>query len=256
MPEGHVSHRNAIRLTSALAGQRIVRVEEGPRVAAQRLADRLTGRMVERVEAVGKHHLVHIDDGHVLHSHLGMVGRWRVHPVEERLDRSGLWLALFTETTVAAQYRGPTLQLHAPGAPIPQIRRVGPDLLAADGSPDPSVGIDVTRVPADRLVCDVLLDQRVVSGIGNIYRSEALWEVGVNPWTRMGDITQETADALTASAARLLADAMELDRRGPQRRHAVYRRTGRPCPRCETPIRSMRHGDDNRAVHWCPTCQG
>ncbi len=255
MPEGHVSHRNAIRLGSAVAGQTIVRVEESPRVAAQRLAERMTGRVITRVEAVGKHHLIHLDDGHVLHSHLGLVGRWRVQRADTPLATGGLWLALFTGVMVAAQYRGPSLRLHPPGAVIPQVRCVGPDLLAADGNPDPSTRIDVARVPASRLIGDVLLDQRIVSGIGNIYRSEALWDVHVNPWTPIGEITQGTADAIIASAARLLSDAVGLDRGRAVRRHAVHRRTGRPCPRCGTPVRAMRHGDDNRAVYWCPACQ-
>lgn len=259
MPEGHISHRNAILLTRALVGQVIERVDEGPRVAAQRLATRLTGRTVTRVEAVGKHHLLHFDDGSTLHSHLGMVGRWWVQPRDRPLRRSGLWLALETATTVAAQYRGPTLRLYPAGTPIPAVNRVGPDLLDADGQPDPSTRIRVATVAPDRTIGDVLLDQRVVSGIGNIFRSEALWDVGVSPWTPVGDLSQDTLDAITASAARQLSAAMNLaglPRHHPSLRHAVYNRAGRPCPRCGTSIRARGHGDENRTVYWCPTCQG
>ncbi len=259
MPEGHVSHRNAILLTDALVGHRIVRVDEGERVAAQRMTRRLTGRTVDQVDAVGKHMLVRFDDGSVLHSHLGMVGRWRVQPAVETLGRGYLWLALWTDTMVAAQYKGPTLRLYAPGEPVPAaVRRVGRDLLAADGSPAADVTIPLHAIPADRLICDVLLDQRIVSGVGNIYRSEALWDVGVNPWTPVGELTQETADALAASAARQLSEAVGVPgspRASTRTVHSVYRRTGRPCPRCGTPIRTKRHGDDNRSIYWCPTCQ-
>lgn len=259
MPEGHVSHRNALLLADALVGHEIVRVDEGERVAAQRMTQRLTGRTVEHVDAVGKHMLVRFDDGAVLHSHLGMVGRWRVQPASEALGHGYLWLALWTDTMVAAQYKGPTLRLYAPGDPVPAtVRRVGRDLLAADGSPAAGITIPLRTIPADRLICDVLLDQRIVSGIGNIYRSEALWDVGVNPWTPVGELTQETADALAASAARQLSDAVGVPRssRAPARAtRNVYRQTGRPCPRCGTPVRAKRHGDDNRSIYWCPACQ-
>ncbi len=258
MPEGHVSHRNALLLTDALVGHEIVRVDEGERIAAQRMAKRLTGRTVEHVDAVGKHMLIRFDDGAVLHSHLGMVGRWRVQPASEPLGRGYLWLALWTDTTVAAQYKGPTLRLYAPGEPVPALRRVGRDLLAADGSPAADVTIPLRGIPTDRLIGDVLLDQRIVSGIGNIYRSEALWDVGVNPWTPVGELTQETGDALARSAARQLSEAIGTtapSRSSARPAHSVYRRTGRPCPRCGTPIRAKRHGDDNRSIYWCPTCQ-
>lgn len=265
MPEGQVSHRNAIRMTAALAGRDVVRVDApDPHVIPQQLPTRLEGDRIDQVDAVGKHHLVRFASGRVLHSHLGMVGVWRLSTATRPLSQRNLWLALWTDTHVAAQYRGPRLRLYEPGEPIPGIADVGPDLL--DGSLDPGdvAARRLGAVDPGRAVGDVLTDQRVMAGIGNVYRSETLFLCGIDPWRTVGTLRPDEARDIGATGSRLLADGVT--HRGPittyrpsdprsRERTWVYGRPGRPCRRCGTPIRSRGMGDANRTVYWCPVCQ-
>ncbi len=265
MPEGQVSHRNAIRLTAALTGKPLVRIDAPePRVAPQRIPQRLAGDAVERVDAVGKHHLLRFASGRVLHSHLGMVGSWRLLTAARPIPQRNLWLALWTETHVAAQYGGPRLRLYEPGATIPNITSVGPDLLDAALDPGEVAAARLARLDPDRALGEALMDQRVIAGIGNIVRSETLFLCGVEPSRRIGDLTSAQAHALGATASRLLADGVAEGGRittyrsaNPRSRERtwVYGRSGRPCRRCSTPIRSRGMGDANRTVYWCPECQ-
>jgi endonuclease VIII len=265
MPEGQVSHRNALRLTAAMAERALVRIEApDPRVAAQRIPELLEGDRIARVEAVGKHHLVRFDSGRVLHSHLGMVGSWRLLTARRPIPHRNLWLALWTETHVAAQYNGPRLRLYEPGAPIPGIARVGPDLLDETLDPGEVAARRLVGIDPERLVGEALMDQRVMAGIGNVIRSETLFMCGIDPFRRCGDLTADETRTVGATAARILAEGVAGGGRiatyhpvNPRSRERtwVYGRTGRPCRRCGTTIRSGGMGDANRTAYWCPVCQ-
>jgi endonuclease-8 len=98
---------------------------------------------------------------------------------------------------------------------------------------------------------DALLDQRLVAGIGNVWKAESLWRAELSPWLRLAEVTDEELERVLGQAARLMRAA--LDSHGGKR--VVYRRAGRPCPRCGTTIRSRGQGDDNRTAYWCPGCQ-
>ena len=98
---------------------------------------------------------------------------------------------------------------------------------------------------------DALLDQRLVAGIGNLWRAEALWHARLSPWLPLRDVSDEELEAVLSEAARLMRAALEEGRPG----RAVYRRAGRPCLRCAEPVRSRGQGDDNRTAYWCPRCQ-
>jgi endonuclease-8 len=97
----------------------------------------------------------------------------------------------------------------------------------------------------------VLLDQRNVAGIGNLWKAEALWEARVSPWRRVGDVSDEELASVLRSAHELMSASAG----GARGRRAVYRRAGRPCRRCGSAIRSRGQSDDNRTAYWCPTCQ-
>lgn len=264
MPEGHVAHRNAARLGRALVGHALVRVEAPePRLAAQRLG----GERVTSAEAVGKHHLLRFASGRVLHSHLMMSGVWRLGPATRPPSRGGLFLALWTDRHVASLYRCPNVRLLEPGEPPPRgLAATGPDLLDAAVDPGCATADALARIEPTREVGEALMDQRVVSGIGNVYKSETCFLVGVDPWRAVGTLRPDEAHALGATAAALLADGVR-DRGairtyrpagGPpwSREHTwVYRRRGRPCRRCGTPVRSRGQGDANRTTYWCPACQ-
>jgi endonuclease-8 len=224
-----------------LVGQRIEVETPHPRAAVKQLAERLDGLTLDSVEAVGKNLLLRFEGGLVLHSHLRMNGRWRVERRGAR--RVGLpWLVLRGDTYEGVLWNGPVLELRRDDG----LRHLGPDLL--DAAPE------VARLraqPLSREVGDVLLDQRVVAGIGNMWKAEALWEARVSPWRTLADVSDEELKTTLEAAHRLMAGSVEGTR--PLRR--CYRRAGRPCPRCSTTIRSWPQGDDARTAYWCPNCQ-
>jgi endonuclease-8 len=242
MPEGDALHRAAARL-QPLVGRRIEAESPHPRGEATGVARAIDGRVLERVEAVGKHLLLRFEGGVVLRSHLRMSGRWHVGP-RGREWRGRPWLVLRGGAWEATEWNGPILTLEER-----PVRALGPDLLADSTE----VGDVVRRVRGDplRLVGEALVDQRVVAGIGNVWLAEALWHVRVSPWRRVEDVSDEEL----AAALRWAREAMLASVRGARPRRAAYRRLGRPCPRCGTPIESRGLGDANRTAYWCPACQ-
>ncbi len=265
MPEGQVSHRNSLRLTAALAGQVVRRIETPePRLIPQKIPDRLVGETLMSVDAVGKHHLFRFASGRVLHSHLGMGGRWRLSTAERVPTPGRLWLALWTDQHVVAQYGGPQLRLYEPNQPIPMLRGLGTDLLNSDVDPAAATARALAAIDPERVVGEALMDQRVVSGIGNVYRSETLFLCGIDPWREVGSLSVEESQELGRTGARLLSEGV--GHRGPittyrgpdprsRERTWVYGRRNRPCRRCGKLIDSRGMGDANRTVYWCPTCQ-
>jgi endonuclease-8 len=243
VPEGDALHRAARRL-QPLVGERLEVETPHPRAAAGRIAERLDGRRLLGVEALGKNLLLRFEEGYVLRSHLRMSGSWRVlgrdQPV---LGRP--WLVLRGAERQAILRGGSVLELTDRA-----VRRLGPDILATP--PDVEAMLANLRAADPALaVGEALLDQRLVAGIGNVWRTEALWRAHVSPWLPLGQATdEELRDALEQAAA-LMARSLEGDRGG----RAVYRRAGRSCPRCGTRIRSRGQGEANRTAYWCPACQ-
>ena len=244
MPEGDALHRAARRL-QVLAGQRVEVETPHPRAASTGVAGRLDGRRLESVEAVGKHLLLHFEGGLVLRSHLRMTGRWRVE--RRGAPRTGRpWLVLRGLDHEAVLWNGPVLELRADDG----LRRLGPDILA---EPPDFQGM-LTRLrtePQTREVGDALLDQRLVSGIGNLWKAEALWEARLSPWRRLGDLS----DAELLAALDAAHGAMRGGVEGPRPLRHVYRRAGRACRRCGGVIRSRPQGETARTAYWCPGCQ-
>ena len=245
MPEGDALHRAARRL-QVLVGERVSVETPHPRAAAERLAERLDGRRLEAVEAVGKNLLLNFEGGLVLRSHLRMSGRWQVRQRGSQL-RGKPWLVLRSNGHEALLWNGPVLELSTRGA---RVRRLGPDILAEP--PDLARMIENLRGEhPNRELGDALLDQRLVAGIGNVWRAEALWRARLSTWLRLGEATDEELERVLREAARLMRSSLENGRA----HRAVYRRAGRPCPRCGEPIRSRGQGDANRTAYWCPGCQ-
>jgi endonuclease VIII len=243
VPEGDSLHRAARRL-QVLVGQRVEVETPHPRAAVKGLAERLDGRRLDGVEAVGKNLLLRFEGGLVLRSHLRMKGRWRLE--ESGVARVGKpWLVLRGEEHEAVLWNGAELELvGARRAP-----RLGPDILGEP--PDfETMGARLRTAP-ERELGDALLDQRLVAGIGNVWRAEALWEASVSPWRRLAEVTDDELRAVLVGAHRLMRTA--LDERRPPRQ--VYRRVGRPCPRCGGIVRSAPQGENARIAYWCPGCQ-
>jgi endonuclease VIII len=243
VPEGDSLHRVARRL-QVLVGERLEVETPHPRAALKGLAETLGGRRLESVEAVGKNLFLRFEGGIVLRSHLRMSGRWFVHRRgAPRLGRP--WLVLRGGEHEAVQVNGPVLELVSHGGP-----RLGPDVLAP--SPDLDAMLANLRgVPQSLRLGEALQRQRLVAGIGNMWAAEALSEVGLSPWARIQDVSDGELREALAAAVRLMRGSVD----GARRPRRVYRRAGRPCPRCGTAIRSRGLGDDNRTAYWCPACQ-
>jgi endonuclease-8 len=244
MPEGDALHRAADRL-QVLVGERVEASSPNPRGLATGVACAVDGRVLESVEAVGKHLLLRFEGGVTVRSHLRMNGRWRVRARSDRRRSGSPWLVLATPRVEATQWNGPVLRLDDG-----RTARLGPDLLA-DATRIEEVVSRLRRADPRRLLGDVLVDQRVVSGIGNVWLAELLWQARLSPWLPLGEATdEEIASGLAWARA-----AMRASVRGARTARAVYRRTGRPCPRCGAPIRSRGLGDANRIAYWCEGCQ-
>jgi endonuclease-8 len=201
----------------------------------------LDGLVLESVQAVGKNLLLRFEGVHVLRSHLRMTGRWRVGP--RGTARTGLpWLVLSGAEHEAVLWNGPVLELDKPVVS-------GPDIL--DAEPDYGAMAARLRGQPEREIGDALLDQRVVGGIGNIWRAEALWDARISPWLALGSVSDAELLQVLTSAHRLMAASVN----GARPLLRVYRRAGRLCRRCGTPIRAHAQGDGARIAYWCPTCQ-
>src|SRR5204862_6310468 len=243
MPEGDSLARAARRL-QALVGERVEVETPHPRAAVKRLVERLDGRRLLGVEAAGKNLLLRFEDGVVLRSHLRMSGRWQLRPRGSKLFGRP-WLVLRGAEREAVLWNGPVLELDDR-----VVRRLGPDILAQP--PDLDAMVANLRSDPQRAIGDALLDQRLVAGIGNLWKAEALWRARVSPWLRLGEASDEALERVLTEAARLMRRSLD----GGRQERAIYRRAGRPCPRCGEPIRSRGQGDDNRTAYWCPRCQG
>lgn len=243
MPEGDALHRAARRL-QVLVGQELEVETPNPRAAVKQLAPVLDGRRLESVEAVGKNLLLRFDGGLVLRSHLRMKGRWRVLPRDATLFGSP-WLVLRGDAYTAALWHGPVLELDRGVA-----RRLGPDILAEPPAFDAMLS-NLRRGLQEREVGDALVDQRLVAGIGNMWKAEALWEARVSPWRRLVGVSDEELLVALEAAHRLMRGRLQ----GARGAHGVYRRKGRPCPRCGAPVKSWPQGDGARMAYWCPGCQ-
>jgi endonuclease VIII len=244
VPEGDSLHRAARRL-QAIVGQRVDAESPHPRAQAERVAERIDGKVLESVTAHGKNLLLRFEGGIVVRSHLRVSGRWTVRPRGER--RSGKpWLVLRGERAEAILWNGPVLELHTRA-----LGRLGPDILERP----PRIEAMLERLRATdgtRWFGEALLDQSLVAGIGNMWLAEALWEARLSPWRRLAGVSEDERRRALETAAELMRASVDRGREGPRK---VYRRVGRPCPRCRTAIRSWGQGDDNRMAYWCPTCQ-
>ena len=233
----------AARRLQVLVGERVEVETPHPRAAVKQLAQRLDCRRLLGVEAAGKNLLLRFEDGIVLRSHLRMSGRWQVHARGSKLVGRP-WLVLRGAEREGVLWNGPVLELDDRA-----VRRLGPDILAQP--PDLEAMIANLRRDHRRAIGDALLDQRLVAGIGNLWKAEALWEAGVSPWQPAVEVSDEELRAVLQAAHELMTTSVETRRE----RRLVYNRAGRGCRRCGTPIEARGQGEANRTAYWCPSCQ-
>jgi endonuclease-8 len=259
MPEGDTVYRAANRLRSALAGKVLSRSDF--RVPQLATVD-LTGRRVLDVIPRGKHLLTRVEGGLSIHTHFRMDGSFRLFRTGDRWNGGPTWqirLVLANTDWTAVGYRLPVVELLATDRESDVVGHLGPDVLG----PDWDLGRAVANLglSPDREIGLGLLDQRNLAGLGNLYRTEALYLQGVSPWTPAGAVGDLAA--LVTRARRLIL--LNVDRpaqttTGASRRseaHHVFERQGRPCRRCGATVRVADQGPQGEArrTYWCPTCQ-
>ncbi|PBC85432.1 endonuclease-8 [Streptomyces sp. 2224.1] len=276
MPEGDTVWRLARRLGDALVGHRLTRCDlRVPRLATVDL----TGREVLDVRSRGKHLLTRFEGGLTLHSHLRMDGAWKIYAPAERW-RGGpahqIRAVLGTAEHTAVGYRLPVLDLLRTADESRVVGHLGPDLLGPDWDPERALG-RLLSAPG-RPLGEALLDQRNLAGIGNVYKSELCFLLRASPWLPVGQLPRP--ERLPALAKRLLEANKDRPARTttpwghrphpfgnsgrgrPDRRLWVYGRSGRPCLRCGTGIRTADQdpadqtpATEERVTYWCPACQ-
>ena len=261
MPEGDTIHKIANFLAPRLGGQTVLAANLADAAAARRGV----GRRVVDVVARGKHLFIEFDNGFALRSHLGMHGSWH------RYARGGDWqrprkqlsLSLATAEWEYVCFNAKEVEL----VRIPSVRerivhaRLGPDLVVDEVDADGLVRRAREILDADALLADALLDQRVASGIGNVYKSEVLFIERFSPATPIAGVDDRDLGRCYETAADLLRRNLGGGRRVTRfandqaGRLWVYGRGGQPCLVCDTPIRSRRIGRHHRGTYWCPVCQ-
>ena len=254
MPEGDTLWNIAHRLRPALAGATTEEVVvHRPRYPAP-----LAGSVVAEVRSVGKHLVIGFDSGTVIHTHLSMAGEWHLYrPGQRWRDSPGaVRVRIRTATADAVCFRAPTVDVYPAKDPRPRPwLAIGPDLCLDD--------VDLDRVVANLRghdarteIAEVLLDQRVAAGIGNVYKSETLWACRTDPFAPLASFGAEEVRALYETASRQLrANLGRAKRETFQRGLAVYGRARRDCPRCHATIRGAKQGELARVTYWCPGCQ-
>jgi len=264
VPEGDTIFQTAAALRPLLVGREVLAAQArtpGPAI------QRVVGSHVTSVEPMGKHMVIRFDNGLALHTHLRMAGTWHRYAPGERWKMPA-WKArvvLEVPEHVVVCFNAPVAELMEDRAVElhPALVSLGPDLATAVFDADEACRR--LRLRPDLEVAEALLDQRIMAGVGNVFKSEVLFIEGVNPWTHVSALSDVILQRLVATAHRLLMQNVAPGA-GPQRVTTmgdpsargslwVYGRAGRGCTRCRTPIRSRRQGALNRPTYWCPTCQ-
>jgi endonuclease-8 len=265
MPEGHTIHRLALDHQRDLAGD-VVSVSS-PQGRHPALAALLDGLYLERVEALGKHLFYHWRDGPMLHIHLGLIGHFGTHPSPPPAPKSSTQLRLAGSRATVDLFGATTTEL-VDDERLAQIRaRLGPDVLAADADPERAWHrLSRRAIP----IGQALLDQQILSGVGNVYRAEALFVNGIHPQRAASSLSRAEFDALWQTLASMLRQGVA-DRRiitvhpserngsadasvetiAPEDAFYVYKRDH--CRRCGTPIRAWPLGP--RRAYACERCQ-
>ena len=273
MPEGDTIFRAARTLHRALAGKPVVRFESVfPALTRVDVDTPLTAQTIDAVSASGKHVLMRFSGGMVLRTHMRMNGSWHIYRPHEawQRPRRDMRIVIATPDFVAVGFNIPVAEFFPARdlARHDELRRLGPDLLGETFD----AGEALARVKArpGETIADVLLNQRVMAGIGNVYKSEILFACRVNPFAKVCDVGDAALECLVTTARRLLLANVHTSlapmttytgyrrttgRDNPGERLWVYGRAGLPCRRCGTPVTIDKRGNDARLTYWCLSCQ-
>lgn len=262
MPEGDTLYRAATVLRPVLQDQQVVAASSSDRTTVDPIdAESLLGVTIINVTARGKHLLISTDDHRVIHSHLGMTGSWHVYlrgePWRKPASRAGL--SLETESHAVVCFSPRMLRLTTPTRVRrdPHLARLGPDLMQHDS--DLHAALARLRVHNMAPIGEAVMNQTIAAGIGNVYKSETLFLARINPWTRVGELSDERLLAYLSEARQLMrrnrGHGPRVTRFAGGGRHWVYGRRGEPCYQCGQTITLRRQGDAGRTTYWCAGCQ-
>lgn len=255
MPEGDSYTKAAQRIRPVLVGHPVDEVD-GSAPDVRRHSSRLVGSTTQGVRTLGKHLLIDLDSDLTVHIHLGMPGRVLVQ--HRALSGHGLRASFATSTGIVGVVAAPTVEVDSPARIESGLAHLGPDVLA-EAFDEEAFQVRAMAYPDAALVSDFLLDQRVMAGVGNVYKCEVLFLERVHPSTPMADVDPDRRLALARRSRRIMVpNALRSVRNTtglPGRESWVYGRAGRACRRCRTAIESAWIGGDERITYWCPSCQ-
>ena len=274
MPEGDTIFRAARNMHRVLAGQVVTKFDTAyAHLDRVNVDTPIAGRVIEKCESAGKHHLIVFSGDLILRTHMRMNGSWHLYRHGERWWRGpqSMRVRIDTADWVAVAFDVPVAEFVTPRqletrSPVAQL---GPDLLGAAFDRDEAI----RRIVASgaRPIAMTLLDQRILAGIGNVYKSEVLFMSGVHPDTPSSSVPAATLEQMMDIARGVLRDNVvdgtppsiqtyrNLRQWNPASEHDdnlwVYGRRGKPCRKCGTPIESKKMGIEARTTYWCPRCQ-
>jgi len=274
MPEGDTIFRAAWALNKALSGKPVTRFESVLAQLCRIDADcPIKGRVVESVSSRGKWMLMNFSGDLILVTHMLMSGSWHIYRLSERwrMPRSAMRVVIETADFTAVAFNVQVAEFHTQHslARHAQLRDLGPDLLANEYDTEKTLAILRTR--GDWEIGSALLDQRVMAGVGNVFKSEVLFACNVYPFARVSSLADAQLARLISTSRKLLQANVGRSsndlittytgfrrttaRSDPSARLWVYGRKGEPCRRCGTPVAYRRQGTDMRGTFWCPQCQ-
>ncbi len=275
MPEGDTIFRTARTLHRALAGKVITGFRSAYALLTRYNENTpLAGQVIERVESRGKWVLIYFSGGGILATHMLMSGSWHIYRPGERWQHPAVNMRIVIETSdfVAVGFSVPLAEMHTAQS-LERDRRIPPDASDVLGRAfDEDAAAERLLSFSDFELGEALLRQKVLAGVGNVFKSEICFAAGLNPFRKVASLTREQLAEVVSTARRQLgANVLEdsgnqiVTYRGRRRRTThrsdpgeslwVYGRAGQPCRRCGEPIWSRLQGEDARTTYWCPGCQ-
>lgn len=275
MPEGDTIFRTARSLARALVDKPITRFRSTYPLLTRFNDDTpLVGQVVDGVESRGKWMLIHFSGGGTLVTHLLMSGSWHIYRPGERWQKPRFQMRIVIENSdyVAVGFQVPVAHMHTASSLVRDTRIPGSAMDVLSAEFDAEAAVARVLGCGNEEIGDVLLHQRVMAGVGNVFKSEICFVAGLNPFRLVATLTQEQVAAVVAAARRLVgANVLEdsgdtivtYGGRGRRTTHEtdpgaslwVYGRNGEPCRRCGERIRRRIQGPDARVTFWCQACQ-
>jgi endonuclease VIII len=278
MPEGDTIYRAARALQGAIGGKVVTGFETGLAKLARVNDDTpVVGRVVEKVESRGKWCLIFFSGDLILVTHMLMSGSWHLYRTRERwqMGRGRMRVVIRTAEWEAVGFNIPVAEFHTARSleRSAQVPKLGPDILSEDFTVEDGVARMAAygRENPDSEIGTVLLNQRVLAGLGNVYKSEVAFAAGVNPFRAMKTISPWEMQTIVEMAQRYI-QANVVDGKGDgivtyggnrrtthamnrEERLWVYRRQGQECRRCGAAVMMRKQGVQARSTYWCPECQ-